>query len=35
LELWREQHPGACEQMALDFDRRDSGYPRQREVPAE
>ena len=35
LELWREQHPGACEQMALDFDRRDSRYPRQREVPAE
>jgi hypothetical protein len=20
LELWREQHPGACEQLVLDFD---------------
>lgn len=26
LELWREQHPGAWEQLALDFNRRDSGH---------
>jgi hypothetical protein len=27
VELWREQHPGAWEQMALDFNRpRDFGH---------
>ena len=31
LELWREQHPGASEQLALDFNRRDSGLINVRE----
>jgi len=26
LELWREQHPEASEQLALDFNRWDSGH---------
>ena len=36
LDLWREQHPGGWEQLALDFDRCDSGhvYLRERwEIP--